>query len=254
LVSPVSSCGRCGEPNSEDAEFCQSCGALLAAYRAPTGATETPAPSVSSLDIPTAQSTPYQPPIPRPRPKPLEPIVPSSSANTMAISEETDPSPDAVIVKSVEVSGPEPSPHAAVEPRQSSSAWHEAATQAQQMPSFQSTGTDIQRPSSPRQSSSPASSEPLPIPDAYRALSGRNLPNPREVKSSTRRSKAGRRNSTPHLLIFAGVTAFLLALFIGASAGSTMSIVLLFIGGPLGFGLIMAGVLLLIGRHPTGRP
>jgi hypothetical protein len=46
----------------------------------------------------------------------------------------------------------------------------------------------------------------------------------------------------------------MLAFFIGVSAGSTMSVVLLFIGGPIGFGLIMAGVLLLIGRHPTGRP
>jgi hypothetical protein len=254
LISPVSACGRCGAPNSEDAEFCQSCGALLAAYRAPSGATEVPAPDASSINDHAVQPTPYQPPIQRPRPTPVDLIVPSGNSNAAAISVDNESSPDDAIVKSVEVSGPEPSLSPTVATLSPSSTGHEAATATRAKPSPPSASTATQRQSPPLPSSSPASSDPLPILDAHRALSGRNSPKPTTASGSNRKSNAGRRNSTPHLLIFAGVSAFMLAFFIGVSAGSTMSVVLLFIGGPLGFGLIMAGVLLLIGRHPTGRP
>jgi zinc-ribbon domain len=254
LISPVSACGRCGAPNSEDAEFCQSCGALLAAYRAPTGATEIPELIVPPIDVPTSQSTTYQPPISQSLPTPVEPIVRSNYGNTATVRLHGEPSPLAAEVEGVENSSSVASPAAPSTSQQHVSAWREAAAQPQTVPLPHPTESTTHAPTPPRQSSSPTPSEPLPVSDAHRALYERNLPKPPMVPSSNRRSNSGRRNSTPHLLIFAGVSAFMLAFFIGVSAGSTMSVVLLFIGGPLGFGLIMAGVLLLIGRHPTGRP
>jgi hypothetical protein len=242
LNATLSECGRCGAPNPEDADFCQRCGAFLAAYRAPSGATETTstetpspqidyhantsfsAPSFGSLAAYETSTSPISTVIPKP--DELTESIPQTSTAIEMLPNEQTAMPALPTVPPAE------------------SAWHVAAAQTQT--------TGAQPVSSGHAPNTKHQIDPSPNPDQYRGLSGRNFPNPRNILPPSR--KGGKQSSTPQLLIFAGITAFLLAFFIGISAGSTMSVVLLFLGGPLGFGLIMAGVLMLIGKHPTGRP
>jgi hypothetical protein len=250
LNATLPECGRCGAPNPEDADFCQRCGALLAAYRAPSGATETTSvestsprieyPANTSLLAPTLGSlAAYESPT-----SPIATVIPALDEVTESIPRLTTATGLLPNELTAEPALPNPQP--------TESAWHVAASITRETPKSQP--VDARPSTTAHVSSTKQLSDPLPIPDQYGALSGRNFPNPRNVLPSTRRSIGGKPSSTPQLLIFAGITAFLLAFFIGLSAGSTMSVVLLFLGGPLGFGLIMAGVLMLIGKHPTGRP
>ncbi len=250
MNATLAECGRCGAPNPEDAEFCQSCGALLAAYRAPSGAIETTSIDSPSLQIEYPANTTFSPPAlgslaayESPT-SPITTVISASDEVTESIPQSTattELGPDA-----------QPADSAHSTSQLAESARHVAASRPQE--TAKSQPVDPRSSAAPRAPSAKQQSEPSPIPDSYRANSGRNFPNPRNVLTPTRRQMGGKHSSTPQLLIFAGITAFLLAFFIGISAGSTLSVVLLFLGGPLGFGLIMAGVLMLIGKHPTGRP
>ncbi|MFL5758106.1 MAG: zinc-ribbon domain-containing protein [Thermomicrobiales bacterium] len=249
MNSFVAPCGRCGAPNSEDAEFCQSCGALLAAYRAPTGATETP------IVAPPAEA--IQPPPARVRESlhqsaaDLEaPSTPPTNGSAAPVEVDQLLVEDGSPVEELVPSEPVSESSAMTQPVLS--AWHEAAVTSQAATATRPAEAALE--AVPKSLSTPSSTDPLPIPKSFRALSGRNIPDSRSPLASNRRSTTARKNSAPHLLIAAGVSAFFLAFIIGVTAGSTISIVLLFLGGPLGFGLIMAGILMLVGRHPTGRP
>lgn len=63
-------CGNCGALNPASAETCEACGALLAAYRSPAGATEV----MSGSDFTTA--APAAPPVSEPPPfVPVQPVT-----------------------------------------------------------------------------------------------------------------------------------------------------------------------------------
>jgi len=248
LNATLAECGRCGVFNPEDAEFCQSCGALLAAYRAPRGATETIL--LPSAEVESPASSLFIPPSRDSLADYESPTTPIAVATTQTEAEVELPPP--AIAEVIAAPAGEPTIQAPPIDHQQESTWHAAARTTEEDPANKSTARVTSKTN--RAQSKPVSNGPLPIPESYRSFSGRNMPNPRAVYQQTRRSMSAKQNSTPQLLIFAGIAAFLLAFFIGIAAGSAISIVLLFLGGPLGFGLIMAGVLMLIGRHPTGRP
>jgi hypothetical protein len=245
LNPSVVTCGRCGASNQKGADFCDECGAFLAAYQAPAGATET----VPALRQP-AESTPvseitYTPPSPPSPPsttivvdEPPEPEIalengpveeiPASEAQIDADEFISDPVELEVVEPLASAPTPQPQPTPEPPPRPKPYAYTP--------------------PPSPPPTVKPDSEAPIPA--IYRAVFGKyaEIAFPAERLPGT-----GRSSPSPQTFILIGIAA-LLGVCVAAIVASSNGAIFLLIGGPIAISLIAIGVLILVGRYPTGRP
>ena len=223
----------------------------MAAYLAPAGATESVDALSQPIDaIPPTEST-YVPPVsqaPEPAiPMEEEPHVPDG--NVGPLNSEPDGGEYLLDLLEGESAASEfvveslPAPNDVPV----TTAGKDVSTLAVDSLSETRTYTYSPPPTPPRSTSS---NELSPVPGVYKALPGKNT---NEYLNPTLGPGSGRSSSSPQTIILIGIAA-LLGVCAAAAVASSNSALFLLIGGPIAVSLIAIGVLLLVGRYPTGRP
>jgi hypothetical protein len=241
VTSPTVVCGRCGATNPQAADFCASCGAFMAAYQAPAGATDQPEALARPAEATPITETIYTPPAPSsPEPSSIdfepEPVVgditnaPEQVALSTDLATATISEPE--VNEPVSIPAPEPAP-----PSATPTDYPARLGKDEYVP-----------PPSPPPAAPPEQLPPAPA--IFKKVFGEYA---EDVYYPTQVPGARRSGTSPQSLILIGIAA-LMGVCVAAAVASSNGTFVLLIGGPLAVSLIAIGVLMLVGRYPTGRP
>jgi hypothetical protein len=238
VTSQVAVCGRCGASNPQDGEFCQSCGAFMAAYQAPAGAKGEGEVLTRPVETTPHSEMIYIPPAaPTPEPRTLE-IEPELVAEVRA--------PD-----SIQLNQPIASEIVASKALPTVQTQESALAASTANPTHYPVRPGKYSYTPPPVQPAPTTPEVLPpAPAIFQKVFGEYAD---DVYYPTKVPGARRSGTSPQSLILLGIAA-LLGVCIAAAVASSNGTILLLIGGPLACSLIAIGILMLVGRYPTGRP